>query len=142
VIAANIMATVDTLMPGAALSDAIRLAARTRAEIPVVGKDHKVLGVIPLKTLLKATLTGEGPAVAGHLPSFVKNSEVLSGSIDAFIDKGYLRVQPHARFAEIAAMFINCPGSECVLVVDDHERLLGVISPGDLFKRLWEYTEK
>jgi len=142
VIAANIMATGDTLTPGAALSDAIRLAAKTRTAIPVVGKDNKVFGVIPLKTLLKAILPREGPAAANLLPSFVNSHGVLSGSIDEFIDKGYLRASPDARFAEIAAMFMNGAAADCVLVVDDHERLLGVISPGDLFKRLWEYSEK
>lgn len=131
------MATVDTLTPGAALSDAIRLAAGTRAAIPVVGEDNKVFGVIPWKSLLKAVIQEQSQS-----PSFVKNPEGLLRSIDEFIDKRYLRVPPHARFAEIAAMFANSAASDCVLVVDDHERLLGVISNGDLFKRLWEYLEK
>ena len=140
-IAANIMTTgMHTLVSGATLSDAIRLAAKTRAAVPVVGEENKVFGVIPLKTLLKAALQEQSPDTAHQLPSFVKNIGG-SKSIDEFIDKRYSRVLPHARLTEIAAMFMN-GDSDCVLVVDDHERLLGMISPGDIFKRLWEYSEK
>ncbi len=142
-IAANIMTTrVRTLTPGSTLSDAIRLAAEAPALIPVVGEDNRVLGVIRPRALLRDALPERNPPDANS-SLFIKGLERLrTQSIDKPIYGGYSSVLPHARLSDIAAIFANSVAPECVLVVDDRERLLGIISPCDILKRLLEYLEK
>lgn len=147
-IAANIMTTaVETLRRGADLRHALRLIVEKRAgQVPVVDEDGRLAGVITQRRLMEALLgrSPSGKGAAQGLPELIGNMESLvDKGVDALIDTGYVSVRPSAKTAEIAAIFAN--GGipvESVMVVDDQERLLGTISPGDVFKRLWEYAEK
>ncbi len=147
-IAANIMTTaVETLKLGAGLRHALRLIVEKRVgQVPVVDEDGRLVGVITRRRLMEALL-GRSPSGKGEaqgMDGLIGNMESLvDEGVDALIDTGYASVRPDAKTAEIAAIFAdgNRP-VEGVMVVDDQERLLGTISPWDVFERLWEYAEK
>ena len=61
---------------------------------------------------------------------------------DTTLDQNYSKVSPETSVMEVAALFINNEKPiSCILVVDNMDRLLGLISPVDVFHRLWEYAE-
>lgn len=153
-IAANIMTTdVTTLESGKSMLEAIKLLSNKKIrQIPVTDpSSKKVVGVITPRKIMKAILPKyisegmlEDVKFAPELPEFVEHIDDLKyKNVDDFIDKDYVAVKPDTHTMEIAAIFVNVKKPvESILVVDDHGRLLGVISPWDVFKRLWEYSEK
>ena len=51
-------------------------------------------------------------------------------------------ISPETSVMEVAAIFVNAESPiSCVLVVDNMDRLLGLISPVDVFHRLWDFKE-
>lgn len=152
-IAANIMtAGVVTLSAGDKMLDAIKLIGDKKVrQIPVVDGAGKVAGVVTARRLMQAILPKyvsegmlEDVKFAPELPEFIENIDRLAfKSIEEVLDKDFVAVTPETQTMEIAALFVNAKKPvETILVVDDHKRLLGVISPWDIFKRLWEYSEK
>lgn len=152
-IAANLMTTgVLTLKPGSTMLDAMKLvSSRNVRQIPVADSENRVLGIITPRTLMKAILPKyisegmiEDVRFAPELPEFVENIDALAEKkVDELIDRDFTAVSPDTHSMEIAALFINPRKHiESILVVDDKKRLLGIISPWDVFRRLWEYAEK
>lgn len=152
-IAANLMTTsVITLEQDKKVLDAIKLISTKKVrQIPVVDHGNRVVGVITPVKLLKAILPRyisegllEDVRFAPELPDFVeKIDELAFKSIEDVLEKDFKAVTPETSGMEVAALFVNAKKPvELILVVDDQERLLGVISPWDVFKRLWEYAEK
>ncbi len=149
-IAANIMTTdVLTFTPNNTLLDAVRLAGKNAVrQIPVVDGENKVLGVITPGIVLKVLLAGSSPQDSAKGPNGPKGlldyfEGLAAQTVEGLMDKGFLSVMPETRASEIAVLFADSKTPvDSILVVDDHKRLLGMISPPDVFKRLWEYLEK
>jgi len=151
--ASNIMTTaVVTLRRSDTMLDAIKLISLKQVrQIPVVDGNKKVVGVVTPVKLMKAILppyvadgTVADVGFAPELPEFVERIDSLaSKGVDDILDKEFVSVGPETHSMEIAAIFVNAKKPiESILVVDDGRRLLGIISPWDLFKRLWEYSGK
>ncbi|HBG47709.1 MAG TPA: hypothetical protein DDW94_12095 [Deltaproteobacteria bacterium] len=152
-IAATIMTKeVLTIPVAATMLDAFKLVRDSRVrQIPVVGGEGKVVGVITPRTLLKSILpryVSEGLIAdvrfAPELPEFVHNIDALSQKkVADLLDRDFIAVSPETSSMEVAALLVNAKKhAESVLVVDDRGTLLGIISPWDIFKRLWDYAEK
>lgn len=151
--AAKIMTTgVLTVRDSESMLDALRLAGCKKVrQVPVLDGRNRVVGVITPRTLMMATLpryAGKGllPDVefAPELPEFIRNIDSLSEKrASELMEKDFAAVLPEASTMEVAALFAD-PGKheESVLVVDDRNALLGIISPCDVFGRLWDYSEK
>lgn len=152
-IAANIMTTgVFTLTKDRSMLDAAMLIREKRIrQIPVVDEGNRVLGIVTPRSIMKALLPrymSEGMIgdvrYAPELPEFIKNMDSLAAKkIEEVIDPVYTGVGPETSAMEVAVIFISAKkGVESILVVDDQKRLLGIISPWDVFKRLCEYIER
>jgi len=147
-IAANIMTTgVMTLRRGTDMLYALKLISEKRIrQVPVVEEDGRLVGVITPGRLMEALLapSPSGETCASGLPEFIGKIDSLADkSIDGVIDTGFISVKPDTKAMEIAAIFANGKKPvESILVLDDQERLLGIISPWDVFTRLWEYARK
>lgn len=152
-IASNIMSTeLVTLGRGKTMLDAIKLISDKKVrQIPVLDNSNKVVGVITPRKLMKAIVPpyiSEGMIsdvkFAPELPEFVENIDSLAGkTVEEVLDTDFVAVSPETHTMEIAALFLNAKKPvESIMVVDDQKRLLGVISPWDVFKRLWQYAEK
>ena len=152
-IAASVMTTeVLTINVSASMLDALTLAhgAKVR-QIPVVDENKKVVGVITPRALLKGVLpryVAEGLIAdlkfAPELPEFVNNIDSLAfKKVENVMEKDFIAVSPETSSMEVATLLLHSKKhSESVLVVDDRGTLLGIISPWDIFKRLWDYAEK
>lgn len=152
-IAANIMSTgAVTLRRGTDMLCALKLIGERRVgQVPVVEEDGRLAGVITSVKLMEALLapspsgavTGDASSASG-LPEFIGKIDSLADkSIDGVIDTGFISVKPDTKMMEIAAIFADGKNPvEVIPVLDDQERLLGIISPWDVFKRLWEYAQK
>ncbi|HEY4707218.1 MAG TPA: CBS domain-containing protein [Thermodesulfobacteriota bacterium] len=152
-IAASVMTTeVLTIQVSASMLDALKLAhgAKVR-QIPVVDENKKVVGVITPRALLKGILpkyVSEGLIAdlkfAPELPEFVNNIDSLAfKKVENVMEKDFIAVSPETSSMEVATLLLHSKKhAESVLVVDDRKVLLGIISPWDIFKRLWDYAEK
>ena len=79
-----------------------------------------------------------------YLPEFHQKCAELAGKdVCDVMDKEFAKIGPDVSVMEIATIFVSSERPiECILVVDNEDRLLGIISPWDIFKRLCEYAEK
>lgn len=152
-LAAAIMTTeVKTLQPSNTLLEVLEILRDLRIrQLPIVDGDNKVLGIITSKGVMKSLLpayisSGDLKDVkfAPELEQFVdKIDEIKATPVQEILEKEYISVTPETSTMEIAAVFVNTDTHlESILVVDDEERLLGVISPIDVYRRLWEYADK
>lgn len=152
-IAANVMSTgAHTLTKEKTMLDAFKLISEKKVrQIPVVDAGNIVQGVITPRKLMKAILPKyiaegmiEDVKFAPELPEFVENIDQLAyKSVEQVLDSEFVSISPETSTMEIAALFVNAKKPlESILVVDHNKRLLGIISPWDVFKRLWEYAEK
>ncbi|CAG1065791.1 hypothetical protein BAC1_01382 [uncultured bacterium] len=152
-IAANIMTTqVLTVSASGTMYDAFKLVhERSVRQIPVLDENKKVAGVITPRSLMKAILPNyiseglvEDVRFAPELPGFVQNIDQLAFKrVSDLLEKDFAAVSPETSVMEVAALMVNAKKHvESVLVVDDRHTLLGIISPWDVFKRLWDYSEK
>lgn len=152
-IAASIMTTkVLTIQLSATMYDAFRLVQAERVrQIPVLDENKKLVGVITPRSLMKAILPKyiteglvEDVRFAPELPDFSQHIDELAyKKVSDLLEKDFVAVSPETTTMEIATLMINTKKHvESVLVVDDRKMLLGIISPWDVFKRLWEYAEK
>lgn len=151
-IAASIMTTKVLSVPvSGSMYDAFKLIQAERVrQIPVLD-GNTVVGVITPRTLMRAILPKyiteglvEDVRFAPELPDFVKHIDELADKrVADLLEKDFVAVSPETSTMEIATLMVNAKKHvESVLVVDDRRTLLGIISPWDVFKRLWEYAEK
>ncbi|MFZ3072512.1 MAG: CBS domain-containing protein [Thermodesulfobacteriota bacterium] len=157
--AASIMSIgIVTLTPDKTVGDAVKLFFEQRIrQVPVVNEENVVLGVITSRILMRAALPGyirEGflkdVRFAPELKQFVENIDALRNKpLSDFVSKikpaspDYVFVTPETSTMEIAAIFVDTERSvDRILVVDNKKRLLGIISPIDIFKDLWKNAEK
>lgn len=152
-IAANIMtAKVLTVPVTGTMLEAFRLVSESRVrQIPILDENKRVVGVITPRSLMKAILPKyiteglvEDVRFAPELPDFGKHIEELANKkVSDLLEKEFVSVSPETTTMEIATLMVNAKRHvESVLVLDDRRTLLGIISPWDVFKRLWEYAEK
>lgn len=151
-IAASIMTTKVLSVPvSGSMYDAFKLIQAERVrQIPVLD-GNKVVGVITPRSLMRAILPKyiteglvEDVRFAPELPDFVKHiDELATKKVSDLLEKDFVAVSPDTSTMEIATLMVNAKKHvESVLVIDDRRTLLGIISPWDVFKRLWEYAEK
>ena len=151
--AASIMTTKVLSIPASGtMFDAFKLVQEMRVrQIPVLDGQKRVVGVITPRSLMKAILPSyitEGllsdVKFAPELPDFVKHIDSLaSKKVFDLLEKDFAAVSPETSVMEVSTLMINAKKHvESVLVVDDKRVLLGIISPWDVFKRLWDYSEK
>ncbi|MBI5642191.1 MAG: CBS domain-containing protein [Deltaproteobacteria bacterium] len=141
-VAANIMrAAPFTLREDSTLNDLLKaLTSEDSKAIPVIDSANKAIGVIPADRLLKELVLNL-PAPGGPR-EIVRNMAGLGKKpVTGLMDKAFAHCSPDTPATGIAAAF-DGDKAGIILVVDDNMRLLGVITPGDLLKRLWEYKEK
>ncbi|MBI5233978.1 MAG: CBS domain-containing protein [Deltaproteobacteria bacterium] len=152
-IAASIMSTeIVTLRPDDTIARAVELLARYRIRaIPVIDDEKKVVGLIVPRKVLRAALpryisSGDLKDIrfAPELPNFAQRiNDMALRNVSEFMDGCFIKVTPETSAMEVAALFVNTePQTESIIVVDDASRLLGIISPWDLFKRILIYTQK
>lgn len=158
-IAANIMTTgVLTLHCKSTVGDAIKLLKEKKVRLlPVVDDDNKVLFACSPRMLLRHILPDyisrgylKDVKFAPELQQFIDNIEgvVNTDICDLMGDEpaeslDYIKISPETSVMEVAAIFVNPERPvDSILVVDNMDRLLGIISPVDAFKRLWEFAGK
>lgn len=152
-IAASVMTkNAKTLRPSNTLLDALEILKDLQiGQLPIVDSENKVLGVITSRGILKSLLpsyisSGELKDVkfAPELEQFTdKVKESKNTLVKDILRKEYTKVAPESSTMEIAALFVNTETHlEAILVTDDEDRLLGVISPVDIYKSLWEQAEQ
>lgn len=113
-------------------------------QLPVVDEKRRVVGVVTPLSLMKAMLPDSAAHGAAGLPDFVGHiGRLASKKVSDHLEKEFAYVFPEASLMEVAALMTGAERhAESVLVVDDARVLLGIISPWDVFKRLWDYSEK
>jgi CBS-domain-containing membrane protein len=159
-IAANIMTTeVSTLTSKNTVEDAVKLLKDKKVRVvPIVDEEKKVIGAITSRTLMRCILPGyisrgylKDVKFAPELQQFIDNIEGLAkigvcdfmASEQVIENPGYAKISPETSVMEVAAIFVNPERLvESILVVDNMERLLGIVTPVDAFKRLWEFAGK
>lgn len=135
-------AGVDTLSKDHTLRDAlVILKERRYRQIPIVDDDNKVLGVVTPRSLLRVILPGyiskgylKDVKFAPELSQFSNKIEELGKKpICDIVDSTYSTVTPETSSMEVAALFVNAETIiESILVIDDDNLLLGIISPVDI----------
>ncbi len=152
-VAAKIMTTdVLTLSHEDNLGEALALIReRYVRQVPVVDDHRRVVGVITPRALLRKILPGyitggylKDVKFAPELTQFIQKIEELANKkVSDLIDSNFCVITPETSTMEVAALFVNDEKPvESILVVDNMDRLLGIISPVDIFKRIWEFKEK
>ena len=121
-IAVNIMTTDTSLPESATLLDAVSIVIVAGAAAVVDG-DGKVLGLVTHSRLLERASRGAAP-------------------VREAMEKGFATINPEADFKAVS-LALEGAGLLCaVAVVDDGSRFLGLITPKDMQRRVWEYKEK
>ncbi len=157
-IAANVMTTdTITLTEHNTVGDAINVLAENKIrQVPVVDRENRVLGVMTARSVIVALLPAyitkgylKDVRFAPEPKDFVEKmeemktiplGEFLRNRTDTMADE-YVCVSPDTSTMELAAIFINRERRvERILVVDNNQRLLGIISPIDVFKKLWKQS--
>ncbi len=153
-IAANIMTTdVPRLTRAHTVLDALRAFCVEDGprHIPVVGEHDRFEGFITPAKLLTAILpgySGAAPDIAGgpgglDLPALIGNIDSMAETgLSGLVEEEFVSVSPEASIMEVGAHFIESRACSCIPVLDNGNRLLGVITPGAVFRRLCEYQEK
>ncbi len=147
--AAYIMTTgVITLQKEKTVKDAMKILIEKRIrQMPVVDNDNRIIGVLKARKLIQSVLpryVADGllkdVKFAPDLPKLHEKAKELAGkNISDVMDKDFVKISPDAAVFEIAAIFVNAEKSvENIYVVDDKDRILGIISPWDMFKKIWD----
>ncbi len=149
-VAAGIMTTdVVKLTPSSTVGEAVERfsAGDGLSHIPVVDSEERFLGFVSHAGLFTKLLPGGAGADgdATLLPTFMENISAMAGtSIGPLIEDPSPSVPPETSMMEVAAHFVEGGrgGQTPLAVLDNHGRLLGVITPGAVFKRIWEFRKK
>lgn len=122
-IAANIMTMGTALPESATLADAASILSVAGA-VAVVDGDGKVLGLVTGRLLERASRD--------------------AAPVREAMEKGFAAINPEADFKAVSLALDSdsAGGVPAVVVVDDGSRFLGLITPEDMQRRVWEYTEK
>ena len=141
-VAANIMDTEGPRLTGeSTLGEAVALLVTEGvARIPVVDSGGRVLGVLKEAALLDAALRGGVPASKGVLMDAASMERV---KVSGLVQRDFKGVAPETPVAAIVEAFIDKDDPvSAVFVLDDKERLLGVITPVEVLKSQWKWMEK
>jgi len=114
-------------------------------QLPVVDGKRRLVGVVTPRSLMKAMLPdGEAQGAVAGAPELIRQIGLLAAKkVSDHLEREFASVFPEASLPEVAALMTAAGRhAESVLVVDDARVLLGIISPRDVFKRLWDYSEK
>jgi CBS-domain-containing membrane protein len=134
------------LTPSSTVGEAVERfsACGGPSHIPVVDSEERFLGFVSHAGLFTQLLPGGSGADgdATLLRAFVENIGAMAGtSIGPLIEDPSPSVPPETSMMEVAAHFTE--GAQTPLaVLDNHGRLLGVITPAAVFKRIWEFRKK
>ncbi len=137
-IAANMMRTGGaTLRPGDTVLDALRLAGREPGGVvPVIAPDGRPVGVVSAPGMLGAA--AESCRQGGK--------DGPGGPVEGVMETDFRTVTPETSLdAVVSALSSGTGGTGAagrLFVVDDGGRFLGLITPEDVLKRIWEYREK
>ncbi len=138
-IAAHMMTECNlVLKSGVPLAKAVRLMAdRPASAVPVVCPDNRLSGVVSAASIVRAAFaSAAGPdGLAGFMEREAERP------VDDFMDREYASIGPEAGLKELSSIFTRSLAA-AVMVVDGSGRLLGVIRPTDVLKRLCEYSER
>jgi CBS-domain-containing membrane protein len=150
-IAANIMFTdMVTMRCGNTLGKALELMNEKQTrQIAVVDDDRRIIGLLTTERILQETLVkdmSENSLKDVEFPSTTKGFlksfwGLASRDISETMDRDLIKVVPETSAVEISRIFLNPEKRvEYVVVVDDRDVLLGIITPLDVIKRLCEHT--
>jgi CBS-domain-containing membrane protein len=120
-------------------------AADGPSHIPVVDADERFLGFVSHAGLFTEMLSGGVTVDATALTALMENISAMADTgIRPLIEEPSSSVPPEASMMEVAAHFMEGGkgGRTPLAVVDNQGRLLGVITPGAVFKRLWDFRLK
>ena len=146
-IASNVMTTeLVTLVEDASVKDAIVLFQEYRySDFPVIDRAGKAVGIVTARSLLHyavpdyasedlLAIMRAGPDIDSV---YDKLAAVADHAVTEVIDRDAPVVAEHMPTSAVAAMLINLKGdSRNVLVVDDQEKLIGIISARGIVCRL------
>jgi CBS-domain-containing membrane protein len=148
--AANVMTKeVITLGPDSTMLDALRIIkGKEVRQIPVIDRTGRLEGVVTPRKLFKGILppyVAEGMLedlrFAPELPEFVENIKKLAKKgVEDVLEKDFVAVTPETSTMEVATLFFNpAKHTEAILVLGPDKKLLGIISPWDVFRRILEH---
>ncbi|MFQ5736154.1 MAG: CBS domain-containing protein [Thermodesulfobacteriota bacterium] len=133
----------EVLAPGDTLLGALRLLCGTGSGCaPVVDRDGRLVGVVTTESVLDAW--------AGPTRDVLDAHGMGTVAVERVMDTGFSAVGPETGIKELLRLLSPEGGGEGgagrgggpLAVVDDGGRLLGLIGPEDVLKRIWEYTER
>ena len=147
--AAHVMTTeVITLKNEKNVKEGIALLIKKRIrQIPIIDKDNRIIGVVKSQKLLQLILPKyvadgllEDVKFAPDLPQIYEKAKALEDKeVKDVLDKDFIKVTPDTSVFELAALFINAERPvETIYVVDDKDILLGIITPWDIFEKIWD----
>ncbi|TAN61445.1 CBS domain-containing protein [bacterium] len=139
-IAANIMSTdFIKLSPDESLAPALEAlsAEGSGALLAVVDASNVAIGVISQRSIMRQARAKTLPEVISAITALpLKKAE------EAMV-ADFASLPPSAPIEEVLALFTRKQNpAEAVLVVDDAGRLLGIITPNGIIKRLCRYHRK
>ena len=151
--AAHIMTTgIIAIQKEKTVREAMNILTEKRIrQLPVVDNDNRIIGVLKARKLIQAVLpkyVADGllkdVKFAPDLPQLhEKAKEIINRKVSEVMDKNFVKMPPDTSVFEIATIFVNAEHPvECIYIVDDKDRPLGIISPWDIFKKIWEINEK
>jgi len=123
-IAINIMNIKAAVPESATLSEAATVAAEVGAAV-VVAADGRVLGLVTSRRLSSLPL-----------------KELAAMPAADCMEDDFIRVAPVMDFNAVKELVERSGADGVAVVVDDGGRHLGLITHGDMKRRLWEYREK
>lgn len=147
-IAAHIMTTgVICLKKDMTIKDGIKILTQNRIrQAPVIDEHNKIAGVFRAKKLVQLILPKyitdgflKDVKFAPDLPQlYEKAKELEDKNISDVMGDDFIKVLPDATVFEVATIFVNAEKpQECVYVVDNQEMVIGIITPWDIFKKIW-----
>ncbi|MBI5287071.1 MAG: CBS domain-containing protein [Deltaproteobacteria bacterium] len=150
-IAANIMTTdVIILREGMTVQEALMIMGEKRIrQLPVIDGDGKVLGILTSRRLLEVILPRyiterllKDVKFAPDLPQLYQKLQGLAQKdVRDIMDRKPVKIGPEVSLLEVATIFVNAKRPlESILVVDDEDRLLGIIAPWDVCKTVCKYS--
>ncbi|MBI5683090.1 MAG: CBS domain-containing protein [Deltaproteobacteria bacterium] len=147
-IAAHIMTTgVITLQKEMTVKEGIKILTENRIrQSPVIDEHKKIVGVFRAKKLVQLILPKyitdgllKDVRFAPDLPQLYEKARELGGkNIYDVMSDDFIKVLPDATVFEVATIFVNAEKpQECIYVVDNQEMVIGIITPWDIFKKIW-----
>lgn len=134
---------VISIAPGRTVKEALDLLLKNGInQIPVVGREGNVQGIITIKLILSHIIPEyirerflEDVAFAPDLPKLYKNfAELSRRDVSEIMERG-VRIHHNTPVLEIATLLVNPHKPvDALLVVGEDDRLLGIISARDVIR--------